>query len=230
MPDPVEIVDDQTPHVTTTKTVYTVYKPPYLSGSVYVYVNGMLQDESWVTELDPTTGTVELDQPVLERAADDHSLHIAYLTFEAPYVDPEDPIHITQLAQGDIVRIAMKAGRHLMPVHRPRSQQVRLVPVEKRQRARTYARTEFYCHVMQNDRLNGVLYGQVERRGPPRHHAEAVVPYADIKVIERFITPGRPRMKDVEIGGGPRAVRRPGIVGRGFYDNPGFRKLIRVKF
>jgi hypothetical protein len=230
MPAPVEAVDDQSAQVTLTKTVYTVFKAPYVAGSVHVYVNGMLQDESWVTEIDPAAGTIEVDQPVLLRAADDHSLHIAYLTFQPIYVDPEDPIHITELVQGDIVRIAMKAGRHLVPKFTARTRQVQLVPVAKKQRARNFARTEFYCHIMQNDRFTGTLYGQVERRGPPRHHAAATVPYKDIRVIERFITPGRPKIDPAVTGGGPGAARRPGVHAKGFLDPQGLRKLIRVKF
>ena len=230
MADPIEAVDDQSPYVDLTKTTYSVFHRPYLPGTVHVYVNGLLQDDSWVTELDPVAGTIELAEPVLERAEDDHSLHIAYLTYAELYVDPEAPIHITQLAPGDVVRIAMKAGWHLKPTVVARWQEPQLVPMEKRRVARGADRTVFFCYITTNDRTNGVLYGQVEDRGAPRTHLSATVPYSAIKVIERYVTPGHLSNATVTVGGGPGAIRRPGIFGRNFQAPTGARKLIRVKF
>ena len=235
MPCPVEIFEDLTPTVLSGKTVYTVRKGPYLSGTVNTWRNGMLQDSDFHVETDPSAGTITLCEEILVTTDDDHSLHVSYHTFELPFVDPKKPVHISRLGQGDVVRIAMKAGRHLEPVLMPRGKQVRLLPGRARAQGRSlralgYSRTTFLGFITQNDPVGGNLTLQVEHRGGRREHLQAFVPYKDICVIRKYVTPGRRDVDDVQIGGGGSAIRRPGIDGKGFDRASGFMTLVRVFF
>ena len=232
---PNEIWEDLTPTVVSGKTVYTVRKPPYIAGTVSVWRNGMLQDADFHVETDPALGTITLCEDILDTEDEDHSLHVSYQTFEPAYVNPEAPVHVSRLFQGDVVRIAMKAGRHLEPVLMPREKQVKLLPGRasaggRSLRAKNYSRTTFLGFITQNDSINGTLVLQVEDRGGRRKHLQAIVPYKDILVIRKFITPGDKGIDDVPIGGGGNAIRRPGVIAKGWERNHGFMKLVRVYF
>ena len=124
----------------------------------------------------------------------------------------------------------MKPGRHLEPVRSPRGKQSRLMVRNRSRAVRNSSRTVFLCFITVNDQANGVLHGQVERRGAPRNHAAATVSYSDIQHIQRYTTPGKPRVDDVPIGAGGNAIRRPGVLAKGFADHPGFMQLTRVYF
>jgi hypothetical protein len=243
MPQAVEIFDDLTPTVQPTKLIYTVRKPPYVAGTVSVFRNGMLQDPTFFTELDPAAGTVELAEPILLRDQEDHNLTIAYCTFEAPFVDPEAPRHISQLRPGDVVRIAMKAGRHLDPVVRPKTKQVELLPAPSSRGRRTscrrntgasaknFSRTVFFGFITQNDPVSGQLRCQTEHRSrTQRDHVNALVPYKDIRTIRVYVTPSKPDITPVVVSGARNAVRRPGALGRGTEAHKGFLNLVRVFF
>ena len=142
------------------------------------------------------------------------------------------PIHITQLVPGDAVRIALKAGRHLEPVLRGKQQTVYMTGRngKKSLRAKPFSRTVALGFITENNSEAGVMTLQVEDRGKPRRHFQAIIPYKDMLVIRKYVTPSERDVKDVPIGGGGNAIRRPGIVGKGFDRASGFMKLIRVTF
>jgi len=236
MSDPVEVVDDLTATVTTGKLQFTVRNPPYLPGSVSVFRNGMLQDASWWTEDDPTLGTVTLFEPILLREEEDHAIHIAYETYQQVYVDPYAPVHISKLKLGDVLRIAMRAGRHLEPVVNKKKQNQLLVMKTKREgcrkvsgrAAKGFSRTVFFGYLTLNDSVNGEMHLQVEGRDRIRRdHLLATVRYSDILSIRKYVTPSVPHNTS-KVGGGPRAERHPGVEAKGVRDAPGFMKLVRV--
>ena len=238
MANPNEVFEDLTAQATDTNTTFTVSKTPYVAGTVSVWRNGLLQDPDFFVETDPTNGVIDVCEPILVREEEDHGIIVSYCTFEDVFVDPEAPVHISKLTPGNVVRIAMKAGRHLEPVFFHKNKQTKLLPGRspsgKSLRAKNYSRTVFLGFITNNDSVGGKLTLQVEdRHGNPgcRVHMEACVPYRDILVIRKFITPGRRSdVGDVPIGGGPRAARRPGVVAKGFFDTKGFLNLVKVFF
>ena len=237
MPSPIEVVDDLTVTATTGKLQYTVRKPPYLAGSVSVFRNGLLQDPAFFTEDDPEAGTITLCEPILIRDNDDHSVHVAYGTFQPVFVDLTAPIHISQLKLGNVLRIAMRAGRHLEPVVRKGQNQLLAMKSRKERSiktsgrvARNFARTTFLGYLTANDPVLGELQLQVEGRDRiRRRHLAATVRYSDILSIRKYITPSKPHTNS-PVGGGQRAVRRPGANALGVLDAPGFMNLVRVVF
>lgn len=59
----------------------------------------------------------------------------------------------------------------------------------------------------------------------------AIVLYKDILNAHKWITPTNILgAKEVPIGGGPRAIRRPGALAKGVMDAKGFMRLLRVYF
>lgn len=235
MATPNEVFDDVTAQATNVNTTFKISKPPYELGSVKVFRNGLLQDPDFFTETDPANGLVEVCEPIEVSPDDDHNITIAYCTFVPIFVDPEIPVHISQLAPGNVVRIAMKPGRHLEPILMPKTKQMRLQPGRaphgRSLRAKGYSRTVFLGLITQNDFVSGKLTLQVEDRQFCRTHLEALVPYKDILVIRKYITPGEGSNTPTNtIGGGPRAGKRPGVVAKGAFDPSGFMKLIKVFF
>jgi len=248
MPDPFEIVDDLTssllgplplPPVSPPGIVQvlTVRKPPYLAGTVSVYRNGMLQHPDFFAELDATQGTVGLCEEILIREdEDDHSVSVVYLTFQEPFVDPERPVHISKVVPGDVLRIAMKAGRHLEPVVRRKTKQMELHPGRqvsgKSLRAKAFSRTVFLGRVTQNDLQGGQLTLETQHRSNwSRNVVTAFVPFRDIQVVRKYITPGPAGVDSrIPISAARNARRRPGIIAKGLFDARGFMKLVRVFF
>lgn len=232
MGKPNEIWEDLSNTIKDGKVVYTVRKPPYLAGSVYVWRNGMLQDADFHTELDPTTGTVELCEALWARDELDTGLHISYLTYEPSYVDPNAPVHISSIKQGDVVRIATRPGRHLNPIIQPKTKQFLLLPGgvhnRKSRAARNFSRTVFLGYVTQNDTTSGIMTLQVEDR-PNRDHKQAILNYSDIQHIQKYVTPSVSHTS-TSIGGGRAPQKRPGVVAKGVFDYPGFMNLVRVFF
>lgn len=147
-----------------------------------------------------------------------------------------DSIHITEIVPGDVLRIAMKPGRHLEPVLSPRGSQHRLLPGRasangRSLQAKSFSRTVYLGYVTQNDTINGVLALQIENRGQRREHLAATVPYKDIKIIQKFITPTKHMgAKIVPLSGAKNAIRRPGAIAKGVLDPKGFMNLVRVYF
>ena len=189
MAELLNIVDDLRHLINSSRTVYTVKHPPYESGSVTVYVHGMLQNFDFWTELDPVAGTVELGLVLLEDTVENsHGLAIAYNSYALPYVDPRDPKHISELVIGDVVRIAMSPGRQLTPtVVRGVPQ---LVPVPVPRTTRASQRTVVVGRINNNDPTSGTMTLDVEdTRTSTRRSIFATVPYASILFIRKFITP-----------------------------------------
>ena len=236
MPERNRIIEDVTNKITTGKLIYTVNKPPYFEDSVSVYVNGLLQDPTFFTELDPVAGTVSIDEPVLIRDEEDYSLHIIYSTKQEIFIDPKDPVHISQLIAGDVVRISFRPGRHLEPKLQPRSKNVILEPggstFGKRRSARGYSRTVVLGLITSNDSVTGTLRLQVDEKSRSRcaPPTPAVVPYATILRIQKYITPSEPDIDIATVGGGPRTQRRPGVRAFGFSDHRGRMNLVKVFF
>lgn len=235
MAAPNEIFEDLTDQVTDTQTIFKVTKAPYVPGTLNVWSEGILQSSDFATEIDPTLGLFQIDEPILIRDPDDHGLIVSYGTFEPVFIEPDTPVHISQLKFGETVRIAMKPGRHLEPVLRPKDKQIRLIPGRtgsgKSLRARNYSRTVFLGFITLNDSVSGKLILQVRDRQYSRNHLEAHIPYKDILVIRKFITPGEASdVDDVVIGAGGDAIRRPGVIAKGFGSPKGFLKLVKVFF
>lgn len=202
----------------------------YAAGTVRVFINGFLQTLDGVFEIDPGERLVGLGEDPLEDAGHDASVHVAYLTFEPVFIDPGAPVHIAQLREGDVLRIAMRAGRHLEPVVSPRGRQPRLIARERSRAARNSSRTVFMGFVTGNAPTTGTLSLQVPHRAnASREHYAATVNYVDILTVQKFITPTR-EPRPVPVGGGPRAVRHPGVIAKGVLDSPGFPRLIQVRF
>lgn len=230
MAGPYEIVDDLTAFIDGSTSIFRIRKPPYVPGSVSVFLDSLLQRDDYFTELNPVTGEVQLSVAPVQRVPPDAGLHISYLTWVVPYVDPQAPVHISQLKDGDVVRIAMKAGRHLEPIPMRKGLQHRLEPVRVGRMARGHSQTVFLGNITSNNRTQGVLEMQVHYRSWGQTLFHATVPYKDIKVIQKYITPAIRQTRRIEVGGGPNAIRRPGILAKGFYDSAGFMNLIQVRF
>jgi len=131
--------------------------------------------------------------------------------------------HITDIVSGDVLRVAMKAGRHLEPRLRGRNQTALLpgrAPHGKSLRAKSFSRTTFLAYVTVNDSVNGKIYAQVEDRGRKAHLA-AEIPYKDILVVQKYITPSKAPYSD---------ETRAQSSALGVKDHKGFMNLIPVRF
>lgn len=245
MADPVEIVDDVTqflslpplpipPVPAGIQLVFRVTKK-YVPGTVRIYVNGLLQAIDCLHELDPVERLVGVaaDVPIDSNVEGDSSLHAAYLTFDPIAFNPDAPIHISQVVLGDVLRIAMRPGRHLEPVVSRRGMQHRLLARTRSRAAKNVSRTTILGLVTNNDRQLGVLSLQVSDPSHAyRNSLAAQVAYKDIQHIQKFITPAK-EPRPVAVGGGPRARRTPGTLAKGvlgFNAFPGYARFIQVRF
>jgi hypothetical protein len=238
MPGPAEVVDDLTvalssPSLPIPPTppgmVFVVrVRKRYIPGSVRAFINGILIGLTGVFELDVAEKLVGISEDPRLDADRDASLHISYLTFDPVFVNPDTPVHISQVSVGDVLRIAMKAGRQLEPRPSRRGAQHRLVSPAISRVARNTARTVFHGYVTGNDPQHGVLNLQVAQRETMRDHFAALVNYGDILRVQKFITPAK--VRSVPVGGGPRAVRHPGVQALGVDAPRGFQRLVQVRF
>lgn len=163
-------------------------------------------------------------------------------------VDITDPIHITQVAPGMVLRIAMRAGRHLDPVvgrtviyqsatiRRQRGvphptpppahggmTRMRAATKRKRtgNRARSFSRTTFLAFVTANDSVAGTLSVSIEARTSSRTPVQAIIAYADMRHVQRYIHQTTLR---------PEVGSRPGSIAFGSRSDYGFMKLVPVRF
>jgi len=151
--------------------------------------------------------------------------------------DLDAPVHISKIQPGDVLRLAMKAGHHLMPVPSPKGQQPRLQRTSVARATPPFGRVTFHAFVTANDPSTGTLSLQVGH--PTRANRTlyaATVYYKDIGVVQKYITPAK-EPRPVPISGGPDAIRRPGAQAFGLPGvgvpggaAPGFARLIRVRF
>lgn len=161
--------------------------------------------------------------------------YIINLIFEdvVVVVDPTIPVHISALGFGDVVRIATRPGHHMEPVYNAKTKQFMLrsgrQPHGKKMRVKAFSRTSFFGYITRNTPSAGVMEMQVETRDRQRS-MHAIVPYASIKVIQKYITPGKPIVDAVPLGGGLNAVRRPGTQALGFGGGGSFLNLVQVIF
>jgi len=202
----------------------------YVAGTVRVFVNGLLQTIDQVFELDAVERLVGIGEDPLTDAGADASLHVGYSTTEVVVLNPDAPVHISQVREGDVLRISMRAGRHLEPVVQPRGKQALLVARGKSRVAKNFSRTVFFGFVTGNAPQVGRLSLQVPHRSQwSRDNYAATVYYADILHVQKFITPTR-EPRPVPIGGGPRAVRHPGVIAKGVLDSTGLARYVQVRF
>ena len=220
MADAIEIIDDFTELVDGVITQFTVTLPPYLPGSVHLYIDGLLCPDDTFTETDPVAGVVTLAAPprVYTHPIDKTSVHIVYNTFNDP--DPPIVIHITELTPKDFVRIAMKPGRHLIPKRLPNGTNT-LIADTRNRAARGSHRTTIIGRVNQNLPTQGYMTVQTSK-ARTKEHFLATVQYADIQSIQRYISARSPAL-GVETA--PKSL--PGVKALGTYKlNKGL--LIRV--
>jgi len=185
LPNPIELIEDHTISVDGVRTTFVVRFPPYLPGTVHVFVNGILCQDTAFVETDPSAGVVALVDP----PSDESSLDIRYLTFEDP--TPPIVVHITDLKPGDVVRIAMKPGWHLLPKILPNKQKV-LEPNDRSRSARKGGhRTVIVGRVVQNLPQQGYLLVD-DNRGQASDVYRATVIYDHILIIQRYIPDLRP--------------------------------------
>jgi hypothetical protein len=190
-----EFVEDVTGSVTGTSDLFSVQKPPYIDGSVRVYINGLLKrrgDQDGWTEENSVLGTVRLKEiPELRSShpiEPKDVIHIRYLTFEPPVADPKDPIHITQLQRGDVVRIATKPGYHINLNPNPRAK-IRWTSPSKGQNVEGHSRTVFFAYINTNDPINGQMIVTVQKRTSSKTpNLEGLILYKNIQHIQRYVT------------------------------------------
>ncbi len=158
------------------------------------------------------------------------------------------PLHITEVTSGMVLRISMKAGRHLDPIQartftyqtatirRQRGEpfpepppafggMTRMRAATKRKRtgnrARAFSRTVFMAYVVVNDTENGVLTVNIEDRTRNKKSVPAIIAYSDMLRVQRAIHQLILR---------PEAGSRPGSVALGSRSDFGFQKLVPVRF
>jgi hypothetical protein len=201
----------------------------YVSSTVRLYANGLLQKVATVVEIDSDERLVGITEEVpIDELSD--SLHISYLTEDTVVVDPNAPIHIAQIGFGDVLRIALRAGRHLDPVASGRGRQHRLLSGATNRVTRNFSRTTVLAYVTSNDRQQGILEVQVSHPSrTSRVNYAGTIYYKDIKHVHVFRTPARPP-RVVPVGGGPRAQRHPGVKALGVDSLRPFMNLIPVRF
>lgn len=226
-----EYVDDVTVSVTGAKDVFAVLKPPYLVGSVRVYINGLLKrrgdTDGWIEE-NSVLGTVRLKEtpdlrtghPIEERDV----VHIRYLSYEPPVEDPNDPIHITQLQRGDVVRIAMKPGYHINLSTNTKAYP-RWTSPSKGQNVEGFSRTVFFANIRNNDPIKGQLIATVQNRTNRRDpNFDGLILYKNIQHIYRTVPGGVEFLETAPIG-------KPGTIALGSlrisHQGP---KLVKVLF
>lgn len=136
-------------------------------------------------------------------------------------------IHITAIVPGDVLHIALKAGHHLEPGAPPRrGEQARLSPVVRPRVARNFSRTNIDGLVTTNNPQTGVITMQVTRRGD--NALATSLRYKDILRASKVIAKAVPRL--IPVGGGPRAVRHPGVQALGVKMTIDRPHLLRVYF
>lgn len=210
-----EYVEDVTNSVTGSRDVFSIQKPPYLPGSVRVYINGLLKrrgdDDGW-TEENEVLGTVKLKEtpelrtthPLEERDV----VHIRYLTFEPPAPDPNDPIHITRLQRGDVVRIAMKPGYHINLSANPKAYP-RWTSPSKGQNVEGFSRTVFFANIRNNDPIKGQLIATVQNRTNRRDpNVDGLILYKNIQHIYKTVPGGVEFLETAPVG-------KPGTIALG---------------
>ena len=98
-------------------------------------------------------------------------------------------MHISQLKQGDQLRIALKAGHGVEPGHNG----VYQTP-PKRRSARGFTRMTFYAFMQANDPVNGQMTVSLQETNPAIQPSSytAVINYSDILVLQQIVPQGRP--------------------------------------
>jgi hypothetical protein len=213
VPNPGEVVEVPAGAVDGANFTFTTSRP-YIAGSVSVYLNGLLMSRDSWQELPSPSSTVTLLAAPL--AAD--VVQVSYLdaSYRPLYEDPRRIIHISELKQADVVRIAMKAGHHLNPSSTVEGLKLTVVPKERA--AKSFSRTVFLGYIMQNLPIQGKLILDVDGRTKYEHYT-ATVPYVCIANIQRYTTPG---------DWIPDQGSRPGSHALGTV-RPGFMKLVAVR-
>ena len=123
-------------------------------------------------------------------------------------------IHIKDIVPGNVLRVALRAGKHLNPTHDRR------LVVGRKRAAKNTSRTVMLAYVITNDSAAGLLTASVQGRKKTNYFT-ATIPYNAILYAQRQITP-----RDVpELREG-----NPGVVAFGApYDHAGW-KYQRVVF
>ena len=132
--------------------------------------------------------------------------------------------HITALKVGDVLRIAMRGGRQLVPNHK---REMRSLP--KSRRARSYDRTVILGRVVSNTPTTGTLvidFGGVDRVNNTEHFL-GTIRYSDIEVIQLYINNAFPIIEHSDPqhpGGKALGTKYAGLFQFGNYD------LVNVRF
>lgn len=226
---PFEHIDDVTKFVDGATNVFTVLRPPYIPGTVRVFINGKLtcstDDDGW-NELDPNLGTVQLKEtPLIDSGhafQTKDTVHVLYQSFVAPFPDRTIPKHIIELRAGDIVKIAMRAGYHINPIPTangpPRGRSPR-----KGESADGFSRTVFFGYITKNTPVNGFLDLAIQkRRNTPREHLDGRVLYKNILYIYITLSDVQPLIETAPIS-------HPGAIAKGTLRRPRAPTLIRVR-
>lgn len=223
-----EIFEDVTQRLNNYPTI-TLTKS-YIPSSVNIFINGLLQTHDSFVEADPLHGNIYVTNDTFSTSPNsDHNLVVSYNTEEIVYVDPYAPVHISKLKGGDVVRVAMKAGMHLNPVPVRKGEQLKYESQKYRHSAKNHSITVTLGWVANNDPVHGILHLQIDNHSYTSGIiCNAILQYAHIKIIQKYVTPSKRDVKNIQTSSAHNAYRRPGALAKGVLDAKGFMHLVQV--